>query len=96
MNEEQDLPDIFYSKLDDSLEVFITSLIKDQNKNFSLSSLNAEYYKKNDKDLISFYGTFFKQYRNRLIALKDKLDKLNSLMKSLVYEYGPDKIKKKI
>ncbi len=95
MNEEQDLPDIFYSKLDDSLEVFITSLIKDQNKNFSLSSLNAEYYKKNDKDLISFYDTFFKQYRNRLIALKDKLDKLNSLMKSVVYEYGHDKIKKK-
>ena len=82
--------------MDDSLEVFITSLIKDQNKNFSLSSLNAEYYKKNDKDLISFYDTFFKQYRNRLIALKDKLDKLNSLMKSLVYEYGPDKIKKNL
>ena len=46
MNEEKDLPDIFYSKVDDSLEAFITSLIKDQNKNFSLSSLNAEYYKK--------------------------------------------------
>ena len=51
--------------------------------------------KKNDKDLFSFYDTFFEQYQNRLIAWKDKLDKLNSLMKSIVYKYSPDKIKKK-
>jgi len=95
MNEEKDLPDIFYSKLDDSLEAFITTLIKDQNKKFSLSSLNAEYYKNNDRDLFSFYDIFFKQYQNRLIAWKDKLKKLNSLMKSIVYRYSHDKIKEK-